>query len=322
MIAKNRFRSSILASLSAGLVASALLTSPLSVAAPPAVQRKLALVQINQEALFFTQMNAGAQEAAKAAGASLSIYNANNDPSAQANAIETYIQQKVDAILVDAIDVNGIKPAIAEAKKAGIPVITIDSIVNGDNATQIGVDNKQVGETIGAYTADYVKKNLGGKAQVGIVGALNSSIQNVRLNGFKTGLGGAPGAKVTATVDGQNVQDQAQTASENLITAHPDMQIVYATGEPALIGVVAAAMAHGDTMPFKVVGWDLSSQAIQGLDSGLVLAVVQQDAKGEGRAAVQAALKLIAHQSVPKTIAVPVTIVTKANVDRFRADFK
>ncbi|MCY0386600.1 substrate-binding domain-containing protein [Robbsia sp. Bb-Pol-6] len=315
MIAKKRFRLRVLV----GLVSFGLLGCGFAVAAPVP---KLALVQINQEALFFTQMNAGAQAAAKAAGAQLSIYNANNDPSAQANAIETYIQQKVDAILVVAIDVNGIKPAIAEAKKAGIPVITIDSIVQGDNAVQVGVDNKKVSESIGKLSADYASKNLHGHAQVGVVGALNSYIQNVRADGFKAGLAAAPGSRIVATVDGQNVQDQAQSASESLITAHPDLQIVYATGEPALIGVVAASMAQGGTPPYKVMGWDLSSQAIAGLDSGLVLAVVQQSGMGEGTAAVQAAMKLIAHQAVPKNVSVPVTIVTKANVDQFRAQFK
>ena len=49
----------------------------------------IALVQINQQALFFTQMNAGAQKAADAASANLVIFNANNDPAAQNNAIET-----------------------------------------------------------------------------------------------------------------------------------------------------------------------------------------------------------------------------------------
>src|SRR5580692_6328450 len=162
-------------------VAVAALASLASVAgvAHAAGAKKIALVQINQEALFFTQMDDGAQKAAKAAGADLAIFNSNNDPNAQNNAIETYIQQKVDAILVVAIDVNGIKPAITEAKKAGIPVVAIDAIVGGDNDVQVGVDNKKVGVDIGTYTADYIKKSLGGKADVGVVGALNSFIQNV-----------------------------------------------------------------------------------------------------------------------------------------------
>ncbi|HTJ92991.1 MAG TPA: substrate-binding domain-containing protein [Pararobbsia sp.] len=284
--------------------------------------KKIALVQINQEALFFTQMDDGAQKAAKAAGADLTIFNSNNDPNAQNNAIETYIQQKVDAILVVAIDVNGIKPAITEAKKAGIPVVTIDAIVNGDNDVQVGVDNKKVGTDIGTYTADYIKKSLGGKADVGVVGALNSFIQNVRLDGFKAGLASAPGAKVVSVVDGQNVQDQAQTAAENLISGNPNMQVVYATGEPALIGLVAAVSAQGATDKIKIFGWDLSAQAIKGIDQGFVTAVVQQDPEGEGKAAVDAALKLIAKQPVEKNISVPVTIVTKANVAKYRSVFK
>ena len=263
-----------------------------------------------------------AQAAAKAAGVELAIFNSNNDPSAQNSAIETYIQQKVDAILVVAIDVNGIKPAITEAKKAGIPVVTIDAIVDGDNAVQVGVDNKKVGEDIGKYTANYIKTNLGGKASIGVVGALNSFIQNVRLDGFKAGIATVPGAKIVSTVDGQNVQDQAQTAAENLISANPNLQIVYATGEPALIGLVAATSAQDATGRVKIVGWDLSAQAIKGIDAGFVAAVVQQDPESEGRVAVNSALKLIAKQPVEKNISVPVTIVTKANVGKYRAVFK
>jgi ribose transport system substrate-binding protein len=267
-------------------------------------------------------MDEGAQNAAKAAGVNLEIYNSNNDPNAQNNAIETYIQQKVDAILVVAIDVNGIKPAITEAKKAGIPVVTIDAIVNGDNSVQVGVDNKKVGVDIGKFTANLINKSLGGNAQIGVVGALNSFIQNVRLDGFKEGVASAPGAKIVATVDGQNVQDQAQTAAENLISGNPTLQVVYATGEPALIGLVAAALSQNATDHLKIVGWDLSAQAIKGIDSGFVAAVVQQDPEGEGKAAVGAALKLINKQPVEKNISVPVTIVTKANVDKYRAIFK
>ncbi|TIT96695.1 MAG: sugar ABC transporter substrate-binding protein, partial [Mesorhizobium sp.] len=86
-----------------------------------------ALVNINQQALFFNQINEGAQKAADAAGAKLVIFNANNVPSAQNDAIENYITQKVDGIILVAIDVNGVKPAITAAKAAGIPVIAIDA---------------------------------------------------------------------------------------------------------------------------------------------------------------------------------------------------
>ena len=284
--------------------------------------KKIALVQTNQEALFFTQMNDGARKAAKAAGIDLTIFNSNNSASEQNNAIEAYINQRFDAILVNAIDRNSVLPAVTASEKAGIPVVAIDSILHGDNSGQVGVDNRQAGVDIGKYTADYIRTKLGGKAKIGVVAALSSDVQNLRLDGFKSAFATMPGVKIVSIVDGQNVQDQAQSAAENLITGNPDLQIIYATGEPALIGVVAAAGAQEATERIKVVGWDLSAQAIRGIDQGFVLVVVQQDPESEGAIAVDTAIKLMSKQKVEKSIAVPVTLVTKANVDKYRAVFK
>ncbi len=283
-----------------------------------------ALVNINQQALFFNQINEGAQKAADAAGAKLVIFNANNVPSAQNDAIENYITQKVDGIILVAIDVNGVKPAITAAKAAGIPVIAIDAqIPDGDNVAFIGVDNAKAGEDIGKFYADYVKSELGGTAKIGIVGALNSFIQNQRLDGFKKAVTDS-GLAITFldTVDGQNVQETAMSASENLMTANPDMTTLYATGEPALLGAVSAVTSQGRTGDVKVFGWDLTKQVIQGIDDGWVVAVVQQDPAGEGKAAVEALVKLKKGETVEPIINIPVTIVTKDNVEQYRAMFQ
>lgn len=302
----------------------AALTLLAGLGASAAQAETFALVTINQQALFFNQINDGAKAAAKAAGADLVIFDANNVPAAQNTAIENYITQKVDGIILIAIDVNGVKPAITEAKKAGIPVIAIDAqIPNGDNVSFVGVDNTKAGEEIGKYYADYVKKEMKGEASVGVVGALNSFIQNQRLDGFKKAVT-ASGDKVTFldTVDGQNVQDVALGAAENLMTANPTMSTLYATGEPALIGSVSAVESQGRQSDVKVFGWDLTAQAVKGIDEGWVVAVVQQDPAGEGKAAVEALAKLKKGGKVEPIINVPVTIVTKANVDQFRGMFK
>lgn len=283
-----------------------------------------ALVNINQQALFFNQINEGAQKAADAAGAKLVIFNANNVPSAQNDAIENYITQKVDGIILVAIDVNGVKPAITAAKAAGIPVIAIDAqIPDGDNVAFIGVDNAKAGEDIGKFYADYVKSEMGGTAKIGIVGALNSFIQNQRLDGFKKAVTDS-GLAITFldTVDGQNVQETAMSASENLMTANPDMTTLYATGEPALLGAVSAVTSQGRTGDVKVFGWDLTKQVVQGIDDGWVVAVVQQDPAGEGKAAVEALVKLKKGETVEPIINIPVTIVTKDNVEQYRAMFQ
>jgi ribose transport system substrate-binding protein len=293
-----------------------------AIGAMPAEATTVALVTINQQALFFNQINDGAQQAADKAGAKLVIFNANNAAAAQNSAIEDYIAQKVDGIVLVAIDVNGVKPAVTAAKNAGIPVVAIDArIPDGDNAAFIGVDNKGAGEEIGKYFADYAKTKMGGSAKVGIVGALNSFIQNQRLDGFKAGAG-ASGVKFLDTVDGQNIQDVALTAAENLMTANPDMNAIYATGEPQLVGAISAVTSQQRTDKVKVFGWDLTAQAIKGIDEGWIVAVVQQDPFQEGVAGVETVLKIKKGEKVNSSIDIPITIVTKENVDKFRSLFK
>ncbi len=302
-----------------------LLGSAMVLAAVPATaqdKKTFALVQINQQALFFNQMNEGAQKAADAAGVNLVIFNANNDPAAQNSAIETYIQEGVAGIAIVAIDVNGIMPAVQQATDAGIPVVAIDAVLpdDGPQKAVIGVDNGKAGADLGTYFVEYAKG--AGGAKLGIVGALNSFIQNLRKDGFEGALTGVDGITIAGTVDGQNVQDTALGAAENLMTANPDMTAIYATGEPALLGAVAAVESQGRQADVKVFGWDLTASAVAGIDAGYVEAVIQQDPAGMGAAAVDALKTITEGGTVERNISVPVTIVTKANVDDFRSMFK
>ncbi|EPP5987581.1 substrate-binding domain-containing protein [Klebsiella pneumoniae] len=304
-------------------VATTMLASMSFISAASAAGPTYALVQINQQALFFNLMNKGAQDAAKASGKDLVIFNSNDNPVAQNDAIENYIQQGVKGILVAAIDVNGIMPAVKEAAAANIPVIAIDAVLPaGPQAAQVGVDNIEGGRIIGQYFVDYVQKEMGGQARLGIVGALNSAIQNQRQKGFEETLKSNPKITIANVVDGQNVQDKAMTAAENLITGNPDLTAIYATGEPALLGAIAAVENQGRQKYIKVFGWDLTAKAISGIDGGYVTAVLQQDPEKMGAEALNALNSITLGKTVPKTILVPATVVTKANVDSYRPLFK
>ena len=282
-----------------------------------------ALVQINQQALFFNQMNEGATAAAEAQGDELVIFNSNNDPAAQNSAIETYIAQGVDGIVVVAIDVNGIMPAVQQAVDAGIPVVAVDAVLpEGPHAAQVGVDNMDAGGMIGDYFVDYVRRTWAARPRSASSGALNSAIQNIRQDGFEAKIEGVDGITVAGVVDGQNVQDIALTAAENLITANPDLDAIYATGEPALLGAIAAVESQGRQDDIHVFGWDLTAQAIRGIDQGYVEAVIQQDPAQMGATAVDILGDLAGGGSTEAVVSVPVTIVTTENVDDFRSIFE
>lgn len=281
---------------------------------------KVGLVQINQQAIFFNQMNEGAQQAADEAGVELTIFNANDDPVQQNQAVQNFVQQGFDAVIVVAIDVEGIKPAVQQAAGAGLKVIAVDAIVDDPAVNvQVGVDNAAAGKQIGDFVNTYAEDN-GIQPSIGVVGALNSYIQNVRKDSFADTVTKA-GAQIVQTVDGKNTQEGAATAAENMLTAQPGMNIVYATGEPALLGTVAAVQSNGAANRLKVFGWDLTEQAIDGIDAGFVAGVVQQDPKTEGVEAVKAVKTLVDGGQVGKKIDVPVTIVTKDNVAPYRQIF-
>jgi ribose transport system substrate-binding protein len=286
-----------------------------------AQQKRIAVVQAHQESRFRIDLNSGATEAAKKRGVNLVIYNANNNPTLQNDAIETYINDKVDVMLVLAIDANAIKPAIAEAVKAGIPVLAVDTVVNGANIANVGVDNRDAGREIGQRVGKYLVE-ANGSHDVGIVAALNSFIQNLRLDGFKEGLASAdPKAKIVGVVDGQNVQNVAQNAAENLLTANGNLGAAYGTGEPAVVGLMAAAKSHPGRKT-KIFGWDLNAQSVRAIDDGLVGTIVQQEAYKLGETAVDAAVDLLDGKKIPANVAVPVSFVDKSNVDSFRSRFK
>lgn len=273
------------------------------------------MTQINQTAVFFTQMNEGATEAAKAAGCTLTIANANNDSAKQNSDIEAFVSQGVKGLIVVAIDVNGVLPAVKAARDKGIKVVAIDAkLADGSVETFVGVDNAKAGEEIGKWVVD---NGLAKDNSYGVVDARNSFIQNQREDAFRKTVDAA-GAKYTQSVSGDNVQEKAATAAQTLLTAQPNLGFVYTTGEPATVGAAAALKGNGKT---KIIGWDLTKEVIGCIDDGLCSAIVQQNPKQEGVEAVNELKSLIDGGTAKGFIDVPITIVTKSNVDPYRAVF-
>ena len=289
--------------------------APAAASAPGGAACTIGMPQINQTAVFFTQMNEGATAAAAATGCTLNIANANNDSAKQNSDIENFVSQGVTGLIVVAIDVNGVLPAIKAARDKGIKVVAIDAkTADGSVDTFVGVDNAKAGQQIGQWVID---NGMAKGKKYGVVDARNSFIQNQREDAFRKAVDAA-GATYTQSVSGDNVQEKAATAAQNLVTAQPNLDLVYTTGEPATVG--AAASLKGNSVT-RIVGWDLTKEVIACIDSGLCAAIVQQNPKQEGVEAVGELKALIGGSSAKVFIDVPITIVTKANVDPYRAVF-
>jgi ribose transport system substrate-binding protein len=328
--------SSTTASGSASGEASAAATRPAPTGVPEACTPEgggtlqLGMVDINEQTAFFTQMNQGAQDVADAAGAELQIVSGDNDSATQVTAVENLVASGVDALIVDPVDATALVPALTAAKAAGIPVVAADGSVDDPSAIDAYVGTANVDG--GAQLGEAFLELTGGEGEVGIVGALSSAIQIQRQDGFIDAVeaGGmtigtiVDGRRLGVLVDvapvddGRNVNEDAQTAAENLLTGNPDLEYIYATGEPALNGTIAAVKSQGAQDRVSIVGWDLSASAVEGLEAGFVDSVIQQDTFGFGNEAAKAAIDLACGTGdVPSTIDVPITIVTPDNLADF-----
>ncbi|OLS38371.1 sugar ABC transporter substrate-binding protein [Alkalihalophilus pseudofirmus] len=284
----------------------------------------IGMTVINQEALFFTDMVKGAQDAADELGVNFTVFNANNDSVGQHNSVEDFISMGVDAIVVNAIDAKGMEPAVEKAKEAGIYVVSIDSVIESDAVdVQVGVDNYESSVELGEYFNEFLASEFPDEnVKLGVVGALNSEIQINREDGFKDTVITDENINIINTVDGENVQERALSASENLLTGSPDLNFAFMTGEPAFIGMVSAVRSQQVQDNVKLFGWDLSPQVVEGIDEGFVQAVLQQHPYEFGAEAVKASKQLIEGEEVESQINVPVSIVTKENVDEYRSLFE
>jgi ribose transport system substrate-binding protein len=270
---------------------------------------KVGLVTINLQALFFNQINTGAKTIAAKTGVDLQVVSANDDPLAQITAVEQFITQGVDAIIVLPIDTEGIKPAIDTAADADIPVVVVDGIVKSDAiASMVGTANSESSQKLAEHLATITED----RGEIGIVSALNSTIQLDRQKGF-IDQAVADGFVQGTIVDGKNVQETAQAASENLLTGNPDLAFAFATGEPALIGLAAAVetQAAGDRV--SVVGWDLSQAAVTGLEEGWLKAIVQQNTFEFGYEGMNAAIKAACGEPTEDFVPIATQIVTPEN---------
>ncbi len=291
-------------------------------ATPAAAQPRptFVLVEVNQTMPYFTQLIDGAQKAAARNDADLIVYNANNDPVAQYNGIMTYIQQKVSGIILVAIDPNAIMPAVKLAAASGIPIVALDTVLPaGPQKAQVSFDQALGGKLL----ADLLVKDLAGrKAKLAVVGASGSPNQGLREKSFEEALKPATNVALIATVDGRNNRDNSKSAVESVLQAHHDLDAVYATSGQALLGAIATVEAWNKQSTLKIVGWDLDQKAVEGIDAGYVLGVVRQDSAAEAGAAVDSLARLVHGGSVDASTVLPVTIVTKQNVDAYRSSVK
>ncbi|MFJ9320209.1 ABC transporter permease/substrate-binding protein [Streptomyces globisporus] len=263
---------------------------------------------------FFVQMKEGAQAEAEKAGIDLTVTDAQNDASQQANQLQNFTSSGVSSIIVNPVDSDAVGPGVRSANKADIPVIAADRGVNkADTATLVASDNVAGGK----LAADALADKLGGKGSIVILqGTAGTSASRERGAGFAEGLKAYPGIKVVAKQPADFDRTKGLDVMTNLIQSHPGVTGVFAENDEMALGAVKALGSKAGKS-VSVVGFDGTPDGLKAVEAGTLYASVAQQPAELGKIAVQNAVKAAKDEKVASTVKVPVKVVTRENVADF-----
>jgi simple sugar transport system substrate-binding protein len=229
-----------------------------------------AMVTHSDEGSFWSVVKKGAQQAAKDEGVKLIWSPSNNDPQKEAQLISAAVSQKVDGLAVSVPNADAIKGALAQAKSAGIPIITLNSGADQSKAlgaiTHVGQDEAIAGKAAGERF-----KSEGAKKVLCIVHEQNNIGLQQRCDGVKQGFGGAvTNLQVKGTADVATTQTeiksklQADKSYDAVITLNPD------------IGEAAKTAIKGASSSARLATFDLSPDVIKDIQAGTIEFAVDQ----------------------------------------------
>ena len=265
---------------------------------------------------FITLMVEGMEEKAKELGCNLVMLDAQNDAQNQITQVENLIAQKVDIIVVAAVDSDAIVPAIEMCENAGIPLVGVNMLINTDQPYHyVGPDDVLAGELEMQHAID----EIGGKGNVVILeGPIGQSAQIQRLEGNMNVLKKYEGkVELLAQQTANWSREEALSLVENWIeTFGGKINAVVAQNDEMALGAIQALEAAGVKDKVVVTAVDAIKDGCNAVKEGKLLGTVYQDAALEGQEAVQKAYDVLEGKVTEKKLDyIDMPWITTENVD-------
>jgi sugar transport system substrate-binding protein len=288
-------------------------------------QKRIACI-VFQEDQFFRLVLFGMRDAAAKAGVELMEANSAGRPDKEIQLVDTYIAQGVDAIVISPLSARASVNALAHARERGIAVITYNTTIEKDiPASFIESDQVELGASTGRAARAYIDSLLGGKASVALLGFQSQApeIYKQRHDGFVQEIMKHRGVTVVAEQDAW-LAEQAVKKAGDILTAHPDVNIIWSANEGGTVGAVMAVKNSGRAGRVAVFGTDASDQLADFLlaDDGVLQAVTGQQPFLIGTRSVEAAMAAISKQPLQAKVSLPGCLLTRtrpADVRTFKS---
>ncbi len=289
----------------------------------PAMAAKIGVSMDKFDDNFLTVLRNGMSDYAKTLpGVSVQIEDAKDDVSKQLSQIQNFIANKVDAIIVNPVDTSATAAMTKLAAEAGVPLVYVnrepaDVDALGPKAAFVASNEKESG----TLETQQICKLLGGKGDILVMeGELSNQAAVQRTKDIHEVIAtpACSGMKIIAEQTASWDRTKAQNLMTNWLSKGLKYDAVVSNNDEMAIGALQAMKAAGvDTKAAIVGGVDATQDALASMKAGDLKVTVFQDAAGQGKGAVDAALKLAAGGTVEKKVYIPFQLVTPDNMANF-----
>ncbi len=280
-------------------------------------QRRIAVIPKGTSHLFWLSVEAGAKEAGKQFHVDV-IWNGptqETEYDRQMQILDSFVAQHVDGIAIAAAERKALVVPVERAAQEKIPVVVFDSGLDTTMYTAyIATDNVEGGRMAGRTLG----KLLGGKGKAALLMHAPGSASTMdREKGFREVMVKEfPDIRIVAEQYGLSDRAKALAACENILTANPDLNGIFASSEPSSVGAALAVKSRGVKGKVHLVAFDSSEGLIEDLKGGTVDAMVVQDPFKMGFEAVKTLVDKLDGKPVSKQIDLSARVITKADLSK------
>lgn len=241
---------------------------------------------------FWEQVRVGAKCAA-AEHPNVNMYwdgvTSEDDVSGQQNLLQDVLAQGVDGLVYAATDAQALGQITQTALEQNTAVVNMDSGTKPQppQVPVFATNNVQASEK----GADLLAEQLGGRGEVAFIEFQPGTNTNeTRAEGFRNGLAKHPGLKLVAQQSSESDYNTALQVTQDVLTANPQLDGIYAGNEPSVLGAAEAVRQSGKAGQVKIIGWDTSQGQVQALRQGVISGLVAQNPFKMGYHSVETAL--------------------------------
>ncbi|MEK6364715.1 MAG: ABC transporter substrate-binding protein [Burkholderia gladioli] len=263
---------------------------------------------------FWQAVKAGAMQAAADYKVKVSFEGPETEAMVdkQIDMLSAAIAKKPAAIGFAALDSKAALPLLKKAQAEKIPVIAFDSGVDSDIPVTTAATNNKAAA---ALAADKLAALIGDEGQVAVVAHDQTSRTGIdRRDGFLDRMKSAhPKVQVVTVQYGEGDQLKSTEVTKSILQAYPKLKGLFGTNEGSAIGVVNGVREMKRKV--VIVGYDSGKQQKDAIRSGLMAGAITQNPVGIGYKTVEAAVKAIKGEKLPKVIDTGFYWYDKSNID-------